>query len=195
MTEKTILVDLDDTVLAYSDDFQLWMEERGHFSHRRLKNLYYVEEAFGITQDTAIARIREFEKSDRFGHLRAEPDARIVIADLRRRGFRFVAVTAASCGTTEVRRSNLLKEFGFSWDVHCVGLYASKQDILSRFDPTYWIDDHLKHAGTGADCGHVTFLMDRQHNRSLVDARIHRVDDWFRIRDHILEAEGLRRAA
>jgi FMN phosphatase YigB (HAD superfamily) len=183
---KTFLVDIDETVLSYSDSFQFWMESNGNISHRRLRDKYEIAPTFGVSVDEIPALLDEFSRTPSFAGLRAEPDALVVVSDLHRRGWTFVAISAAAAELSTIRAENLRLEFGFEWHVECIGTWGSKLEALSRYEPTWWVDDHPHHAVTGADVGHRTFLIDREHNRHLVDERVRRVPDWFAIREAVL---------
>lgn len=187
---RHFIVDLDETILAYCDEFQFWMERKGYRSRHRLRNKYDTWPVFGLGREESLRFFREFQETAAFSKLRVEPDARIVLTDLHQHGFTFEAVTAVDPHVAKRREENILAELGFHIPVRCVGLFGSKRDVLAACPPAYFIDDVLRYALDGLAAGHCTFLIDREHNRTEEPGSYHRVADWFVVREMI--GSGLR---
>lgn len=79
----------------------------------------------------------------------------------------FLSSADAGGAATRSRRENLSRVFGDVFDeIELIGLGASKGDLLARFDPADWVDDHLPNAIAGFEAGHRTHVIRQSHNRS-----------------------------
>lgn len=181
---RTILTDVDDTILECADALQAWMADLGHVTEQRLHDHYDIEGLYGLDRQTAMGLIRRFSESEAMGRLRAAPDALEVLPRLRKAGFKLVAITSChdSACTINLRMANLASAFSLDWDaVHCLGIGADKLEVLRAYPPSIWVDDLTANAVAGAKAGHTTFLLDRLHNRVSVNSSVRRVADWHEI--------------
>ena len=110
----------------------------------------------------------DFAHSDYFKSIPAKECALSVIEDLKSDGWRFVAITSCLTGsedqcyqTTHTNRmDNLERFFGNVFeDLHLANWQDGKGSFLERYDPTWWIDDHIDHAHTGHELGHKSIIM------------------------------------
>jgi FMN phosphatase YigB (HAD superfamily) len=185
-----ILLDLDETILEFSDPFQKWLgDAHGLFSAYRLKDHHNIPKLFNIDITLTMALVAEFHRSPQMEYLEPLPCAVSVLPALYRAGYRFIAITAClnEIKTVERRKANLRAAFGFDFDeVHCIGLVPSKKEALELYDSSIWVDDLYHHAAQGAELGHKSFLIDRPYNRHTNHPDVSRVADWHEIAEKLL---------
>lgn len=186
---KLILTDVDETVVQFADSFQAWCEARGYIANGRMRDIYHVDELFGVDEDEAVRLITEFTHDHHeLRNMPPEEDALEILPMLYEKGFRMVAITACAEGPSVVenRTHNLEATFGFKWDaVHVTGLRTSKKNVLEQYPSAIWVEDNFGHAVVGAEMGHQTFLLTRTYNRGLEHPLVTRVDSWHEIYDII----------
>lgn len=178
-----ILHDIDDTVLAAGDSMQRYFaDEHDLITDLRLRDHHNMPEVYSIDVPTTLDLITQFQRSPSLTDMVPEPCAQVVLPDLYRRGFRFIAISASLEETSAVRKQHLEDTFGFRWEaVLCVGLVLCKRDALRRYPPSVWVDDLSRHAFAGAEIGHRSFMLDRLHNRDDSHPQVTRVTDWHDI--------------
>jgi hypothetical protein len=185
---KLILTDADDTVLRFSDAMQAFLATKGFVIETRLRDHHNIPELFNLNMSDTIALIQEFHRSPGMEQLLPEPCAAIVLPELHRQGFQFVAVSAClNEPDVHARRvRNLEAAFGFKWEaVHCIGLQMDKEAILRAYPSSIWVEDVWDHALAGQRAGHRTFLLDRPYNRNNEHTKVTRVKDWHAIAQQI----------
>jgi hypothetical protein len=189
---KYLLADVDECCLRLTDELQTFLAAKGHVIHGRLRDSYDIPKLCNLDIPETLALIREFHRSPAMGELEPEPCAAVVLPELHRMGYRFVAITACLDEPTvrERRVRNLEQAFGFRWEaVHCVGLRNNKIEALRAYPASIWAEDTYHHAVTGAQLGHRAFLLDRNYNRSdRPHPAVTRVADWYAIAEHIMRA-------
>ena len=85
-------------------------------------------------------------------------------------GYRLQVLSSADAGGASVRSRlrNLDAVFGDVFEeVTLIGLGASKRDLLARFAPCDWVDDHVPNAIAGVQAGHRAHVIRQSHNRAL----------------------------
>jgi hypothetical protein len=195
-----ILTDIDDTILKFADAFQKWaVEEKGYTLTQSIRDGGSIQDAIGCHRDHVDELVIEFSTNPEFfGTIPPEEDALAVIPVLHKMGHQFVAISSCVDGpeVTACRRKNLEEAFGIPWlDVHCTGLLKPKVDYLSKFQPTWWVEDNAGHAFAGAALGHKAFLLERPYNDlttiNLPDfpADLRRVKSWHNVFDAIVRSE------
>jgi FMN phosphatase YigB (HAD superfamily) len=148
------------------------MEKKGYPTEQAIKmyasgEYRTFEELFGVDSDTAMALATEYQESKYMGFLSPFKDALLAINTLKHK-YNFIGVTAVlnSPITHELRMQNL--EFwypGAFTELFCVGLNQSKFNVLSKFDPTIFIDDSPSHILEAQNAGHTAI-------RLKIDARV-----------------------
>lgn len=130
-----------------------------------------------------VGLISEFNSSEAFGDLPPLPDAMAAIPQLRKMGYRLVAVTSCSSehGVVQRRRENLIRHFGHFEDIICLPLGTRKLDVLELYHPTWWVEDRFEHALEGVEAGHKAVLLNRPHNQHLSHPGLIRAQDWHEI--------------
>jgi hypothetical protein len=192
LTGKLILTDIDETVLRFCQPFTDFTVEQGMQTYGDLNELYHLEGFLGTDRPGADRALEVFEV-DHGRRQPAEPHARPAISDLWLKGYSFVGISA--CGLDPEFRAarlvNLHNELGIHFDaMFTVERQGSKREVLSRFRPAIWVEDHPGHARDGAELGHRVFLIDKPFNRYADPEGVTRVRGWDEILE-ILTAEGL----
>lgn len=196
-TNKTILCDVDNTILDFSNPFHDWMDLRGFMTieGKNLNTTFLISEVFNCTDAEQQNEIEEFSDSEMFSALPALQGAQEAIHSLRRKGWHIVAIT--SCHRSPAARAsridNLKAVFGFEEeDIIFAGKMAPKLEILKRYNPTIWVEDCMFHAKEGLEAGHQPILIDRAYNRhddstdtNSIEHIVVRVDDWTQLENYI----------
>ncbi len=182
-----ILSDLDDVALCCADSFQIFLEQEYDLvSAERLQDHHNVPKLYNVSESYALELVAAFHRSDYFGKLPAMPCAAVVLPELRRQGYKFVGITAClnEPKIVEARLQNLFDAFGFEWEIHCVGIKASKKEALQLYPTSIWVEDLAHNASVGAEVGHRSFLINKPYNK---DSELHfdvtRVNDWHDIKN------------
>lgn len=178
---RLILTDVDDTILECADVLQQFLEGHGYFSEERLKDHHDIPKLFNISMERTLELVSWFHRSGLMTCLQPEASAAVVLPELYRAGYRFVAITACLDEPEVVsnRRWNLREAFGFEWEaIHCLGLRQCKKDALNSYPASIWVDDLGRHAAAGAEAGHRSFLIDRPYNRIDNHPDVVRVTNW-----------------
>lgn len=181
INSKLILCDVDECILHWAEGFTKFLKEHHDIIPNRIRDSHQIYKWLEINPDDANKLVVEFNSSDKFAMLKPVDLSQDVLGKLAEEGYRFVAITSCSSdGVIEkMRRENLFYYFGNIFEeVHCLDFDDDKGRILSMYPKSFWIEDSIDGAERGADIGHVTFLIDQEHNSGLKDPRIIRVKNW-----------------
>jgi FMN phosphatase YigB (HAD superfamily) len=190
---KVILTDCDEVLFDWATPFEEWVRQT-YPEHRDaagcLQDFWHVEAWLGCELEASREMIRIFNSDPQYWTCFAPlPGVVENVHKLYSEDYRFVAITACATDrdTWDGRWKNLNDVFGYGvFDtLHCVGLAEPKKEHLARYQPTYWVEDKMKHASAGADVGHTSFLINYKHNEKYRDDRVQRVDSWDEIYQHI----------
>lgn len=189
---KIILSDCDGVILAWEQQFHIWMKARGY---TRVNNsVYNIEHTYDIVRDRAEQLIQEFNTSAYMIDLPPFRDALSGIATLREAGYKFIAITSVGSDphTARLRKINLEDLFGKDvfLEIHCMD--GNKRPYLEPYKDSglFWIEDLEKNAVLGADLGLQSILLTHAYNLDCVDHRIRRVQTWKDITEIILDNSG-----
>ncbi len=186
---KTILTDADGVLLDWIQGFVAWMHDHDHVLPPDTVFHYNIAKWYGITNELAKQYTIQFNASNKIRNLYPYIDALEYVPRLYNLAYRFVVISAI--GTTQScydnRRFNLEHVFGPIFDdVLLVDNGASKKELLKKFNPAIWVEDHPHNAEDGHALGHKTFLIDHQHNENVeVDHGIVRVSKWQQIYEQL----------
>lgn len=168
--KPVILCDIDGVVLDWMSRFPYFMEKKGYPTEQAIRmyasgEYRTFEELFGVDSETALALATEYQESKYMGFLSPYKDALLAVNSLKHK-YDFIGVTAVldSPITHQLRKQNL--EFwypGAFTELHCVGLNKSKFEILSKFDPTVFIDDSPSHILEAQNAGHTAIRLKVDH--------------------------------
>lgn len=183
VTSKLILTDIDETVLQFCTPFSEFARETGMTTFGDLNVLYHLEGFLGTDRPGADSALEAFEV-DHGRRQPAELYARSAIKRLSLMGYSFVGISA--CGLDPEFRAarlvNLHNELGIHFDaMFTVERQGSKKEVLSRFRPAIWVEDHPGHAIDGAELGHRVFLIDKPFNQGHTHPGVTRVRGWDEI--------------
>jgi len=185
---KLILVDVDNVMFDFNTPFYDWVEAEKNLVPNGARNSSYrFEHLYGTTEAEMVAHVEEFSNGENFGMLPPMPGAVEAIDHLKKAGYAFEAITACcdAPAVREAREKALRATYGIS-DIHYVGLGQNKFSMLSKYKPSFWVEDNLKNAMDGSMAGHYTFLIDHEYNRG-TERGIHRVAGWADIEAAIAE--------
>jgi hypothetical protein len=197
--DKLILTDCDDVLLNWSLGFKNFCEiEKGVKFSSAEPDEWNLTSWVGVPDHTVGEWIHQFNsESWEFGALPAFHDALVNIPKLTARDYRFICITSCSDNSSVVklRRANLFMMFGDIFDeVICLPLGISKGTVLSKYSPTFWIEDNFTNGIVGLEHGHKTIMMRRNHNRRFEknsDPRIIWCSSWGEIADCIINEQQL----
>lgn len=163
---KIVLTDVDGVLLRWADAFGDFVRgSLGLSVGGRLQEHPSVEAWLGIDSAEASRIVNAFhDEAGWISRLPPYEDAVEAVRSLAADGWRFVAVSA--CGRSpkmlSARAANLESCFGPVFDALLpVGLLDGKEEHLSAFAPTWWIDDSRRHVHAGARSGHAAVHLDR----------------------------------
>lgn len=161
---KLFLTDCDGAIL----DFHKSFEEFVHVHYPELV-LDITDYSLGLTSTQMNKIVNEFNTDFSFSKMQALGDSLEYIEKLKDElGYKFVAIT--TCLGTELTRSfrelNLHKLFGYDTfeEIICLPIGTSKLEALKRFEPTFYVDDKLKHCISAIKAGHTSFKMLHPYN-------------------------------
>lgn len=125
----------------------------------------------GLPRDEVRGLVNAFNAGEGTGFdaLPPMPGALEGVRRLREEGYELHLLSSADAGGASVasRLRNLEAVFGDVFEeVTLIGLGESKREILGRFDPCDWVDDHLPNAVAGLEAGHRCHVIRQSHNRS-----------------------------
>jgi len=125
----------------------------------------------GLSREEIITLVNRFNGGEDTGFdaLPPMPGAIEGVQRLLDAGYLLHVISSADAGPSSVRsrHKNLNGVFGDVFEeVTLIGLGASKKELLARFDPCDWVDDHLPNAIAGLEAGHRTHVIRQSHNRS-----------------------------
>lgn len=172
-TNGIILTDVDGVLLNLLPQLRLFLrEEKGIIVEAEdWKKGSQLHEIIGGDLDSDREIFLDFNHSDYFRSLPAVPKAVEAIKTLKDNGWRFVAITACMTGskrqcyetTYQNRLENLEAHFGNVFEeLHLTSWDRCKSDYLRRYQPTWWLEDSLRHANDGHDIGHKSLLIKTQ---------------------------------
>jgi FMN phosphatase YigB (HAD superfamily) len=141
-----------------------------------------------ISHDEANALLWDFHYDESFEQLKPLPGTVAAIARFVDK-YKLVAIT--SCGDDPIisaaRKRNLQWAFGRAFtEIHCLNMSYSKKPLLCSYAPTHWVEDHVKNALLGLECGHTCWLVDCAYNRNCPDKRVGRIDSLYDLCEIIL---------
>lgn len=151
---RNIILDIDDTLLGWSEGFVNWSRATGEISSSHVfKRHESVEHLPFLTGNGQwdMDRVAAFNLSQAFAQLPVLPGAVELVRDLRLSGARLWVISAAGTGkaiTDFYRRKQLRQVFGDVFeDVLVIPLGASKKEFIEKIGAnSLLLDDSLRHA-------------------------------------------------
>lgn len=180
MDQPALLVDVDDTLLAWRQGFDRWMRSAGYQPNPSPTTAYSLYDHWLGLDGAEIERlIAEFNQLRWFGLLQPIQGALEGFQRLPR----LHTVLVSACGrhpkTVALRLDNLVR-LGFTFDEFIpLPLGARKLVTYAEFPPgSIVIDDSLRHCQDAVRAGHKVHMLDDWHNREGDCANITRFKHW-----------------
>ena len=171
---KTLILDVDETLLGWAEPFKRWMFRRGHDAVGPGCVTYN-----GLSRYEIMRLIEIFNLSEHFGGLKPMPGAIEAVAALQDSGKFEKTVVLSACGvhpTTQLHRLLNLSRFFVFDEFYAIPLEASKEDHFRRLSRGVVIDDKQHHVDAGTTAGHSSHLIDPVNGRG-----------WYTILKEIVE--------
>ena len=144
------------------------MKQHGH---EKVKDVYVVNEAYGITREAGRRLVRQFNESAAVGFLPPLRDAIHYVRKLHEEhGYVFHAITSLSLDphAGQLRTQNLKKLFGETAFTKFVYLDtgADKDEALAPYEGTgyLWVEDKVENAAVGDNFGLDSVVMEHGYN-------------------------------
>ena len=183
MKKQFILTDVDDVLLDWIGPFQEFLHAKGIMTNTPTLLDWDLSTWITLPDSEIRQLVHEFNNSNYFHRLPAFKDAKSVIKDLAKT-HEIVAVTSCSRDNKIVtdRMKNLQVEFGINFhQVHCLNYGEDKKEFLSKYPPSFWLEDKLEGAVQGLSCKHMAKLVNRSHNQKTNHDEVQRIDSWHEI--------------
>jgi len=189
-----VFLDCDGVLLDYVSGIRAFIEPRyGVTLNSEGPCSFDMEVWTGLPRCEIRKIINDFNGGSETGFdaLSPMPGALEGVRGLLDAGYRLRVLSSADAGGVSIssRLKNLSSVFGDVFDdVELIGLGVSKLDILRRYAPADWVDDHLPNAIAGLEAGHRSHVIRQSHNRSLEGACMHPLlwsADLLEVRDRI----------
>lgn len=186
-----IICDCDGVLLNWELGFRHWLRDQGIQTDPRGPASWNMDEWVG---QPAMPLIRQFNASEKFGHLAPMQHAVAAVHQLWQRGHPLFVLTSCSAEANVVarRRDNLHQFFGPIFEeIICLDLGETKAGYLERLYRKHgsciWVEDHPGHGLDGHLIGHQVYLKRHSHNRSAETDHcpLTWVSDWCEIKSHI----------
>ena len=185
--EKVILTDVDGVLLNWGYAFDIWMHQHGH---EKVKDIYTVSDAYGITREAGKRLTRQFNESAAIGFLPPLRDAIHYVRKLHEEhGYVFHAITSLSLDphAGELRTQNLKKLFGETAFARYVYLDtgADKDKALKKCKDTgyLWVEDKVENAHVGDKFGLDSVVM--EHGYNMTDESFPMMKGWKDIYEYL----------
>tara|TARA_Y100001934_G_scaffold249578_1_gene311148 strand:+ start:1343 stop:1957 length:615 start_codon:yes stop_codon:yes gene_type:complete len=193
--DKIILTDVDGVLLDFSAGFHEYMLQSDFEYNYTEKQDWKIYEQFSWTQDEKRQIMTDYAHSTLFSNIPAMECALDVLKGLKDDGWRFIAITSCMTGseaqcyetTFKNRMDNLQAHFGNIFeDMHLATWDGGKGEFLSKYDPTWWVDDHIGHAHTGHEMGHKSVIMNSSmYSDEQNKAKLPVAQSWYCIKELI----------
>ena len=188
---KTIIVDYDGVLVDFTQAFDLYMFDKGHF----VEDLrpYDVGYRYDCDPSVAYTEMHNFVHSPDFKHMPPMPKAKKSIASLRNDGYVFHCITAAPAERLQDRINSAEEIYGKNifQRIHCIGLNSCKKKYLEKYEGSgcFWVEDKPANAVIGLDYGLTPVIMHHSYNADFYHKDVIRVKDWQELYQLIKERE------
>lgn len=186
--EKFLLLDIDDTVLGWTEGFKAYIEKKLGKKLEGRQTEYTMSSWIGLPDEEVKELVRDFNDNDEeFGNLKPIRNSEVFLPKFKDLGYDLVAITCSSAKEDSIKRrkQNIINVFGDIFtDVHCIPLSASKEEHLKQYPSSYWIEDKIENALLGKKLGHKGVMIRQPHN-TLREKELEKdlmwVDEWGNI--------------
>lgn len=176
IAKPDILIDVDGVLLEWTSKLAEYFvtigidPEKAHRAHA-WGEFISPAELTGLPKDEAMKVLEDYNASVYIKYLTPYKDALQVINMLKQE-WNFIAVTALGTDreSVDLRMENLNFYFPNAFSkVHAVGIEDSKEEILSQYPKTFFIDDSPEHTKTAKECGHISIRLKRDSRLCLTN--------------------------
>lgn len=165
---KNIILDIDDTLLGWSEGFVNWCRVTGEIPSSHVFDRRECVETLPFLTGNGqwhMDRVLAFNTSQAFAQLPIIPGARELVRDLQASGASLFVISAAGTGcaiTEELRTSQLHQVFGNVFDtIMVIPLGASKKEFVDDISASsLLLDDSLRHANDQTTAGRDAIWID-----------------------------------
>lgn len=168
MSKLTLLTDLDGVSLNWLDGFCRYMENvQGHQAIHQSPENFSMIDIFPELEKPYV-HITDYHHSEFYRDIKPYTGSIDGYETLRDMGVEIIAIT--SCGeekkVQDYRMGHIDKYFGHVIDdAILLPLGVSKEEALSKFDNSVFIDDQMINAIAGAKTNHDSFIWDMSYNK------------------------------
>lgn len=178
--KKTIILDIDDTVVQWKNGFVKWFEDTKGFEPVEGIDVlpYNLEHVYDISVPEITKYIQEFNSSKHFGDLEFFEGAKETLEVLKDE-YHLVAVS--SCGDGRDTYLERVRNVGSYFNhIHLIPLMHSKHDhiIYHLDDVVFFLDDSLKHVEVARNSGINAFHYGTD------------INSWYQVYETIKEIEN-----
>jgi len=155
------------------------------------------DEKFGLKSEKEISKlVNLFNQSVEFSELKPFQDTLEFMTKISKEfNYKFVAVTTCLGNeiTKKLREKNIKNVFGDLFeDVICLPIGTSKLKTLQQFNPSFYVDDKLKHVNDSYSLGYISFYMQQPYNINIKSKKeIVDVYNWKEIYEKIRLIESI----
>lgn len=146
---RTIILDIDDTMVNWREGFADWLRSRHGVSAPR-ENLHSYQFCYDLLELHGRfcfdVWVNEFNESEAFGNLTIKDHVDSVICELRTQGYKIVAIS--SCGDSQKTHDRRMENIGHLVDtLHCLPLLGDKEQALRFYknEAFMFLDDSMEH--------------------------------------------------
>lgn len=202
LKSRHILLDCDGVLLNYLGGFVKFCGRYG-ITPSGESTSWDMQKWLGVDGETVDRMILAFNEEDEgFGDLEPYEHAVKGIQKLKDSDWSMSIITSATTTAErqKMRRQNLARHFGEDTftDIVCLDLVRSKEEVLSGYAPSLWVEDNYRNALLGLKAGHQPVMIKHTYNATERKASHEAViwtDGLDQIAEGILEAERLAKAA
>lgn len=185
---RKILADVDGVLLDWESGFDSWMLEK-HGLKVKNPGVYGQNVRYDLEKSVTDSFVKVFNESAWIGFLKPLRDSVSVLDELASLHWHIECITSLSTDhwAGELRRLNLQRFFGRGVirRCQCIETGGDKDEPLSQYSPTWWIEDKPQNCLTGLKFGHKPILIDHPYNKDFEHPDIIRVRNWAEIQEII----------
>lgn len=179
-----LLTDADEVLLDWLNPFHDFIKESGIKTFTKEPESWHLDE--WIDHHSVFDLVETFNKSENFKNLKPLPEA-VKYVSMLSEYQDIVVITSCGRYCEDARFENLKFWFGEHTfkDIVCLPTGSKKYDILSQYEPSYWVDDNYQNTVDGSFHGHYSMMYERTYNKDLDHENIVKVSNWKEIYDII----------
>lgn len=158
LKNKTLIFDVDDTMVEWRLGFADWLGSRKKLMSVPKQNINSYQFCYDIIdihgKELFDGWVRQFNESEEFANLQFKDNMENAISELRQEGFKIVAVS--SCGDSQKTHDMRMDNIGHLVDtLHCLPLLGTKEHALKMYknEALLFMDDSKEHIEMSCNVG------------------------------------------